>query len=198
LVGLDRRAPWDAAARKQQLDAVLRVRDLFDDMGALVGKLDAAAASTGERLKAIKADDPLATKLSALAKHIEEERKKVVATKEGGDITGEERIREHADHLYGALNGWEGKPATYQLERIDALKHELDDVKKELDALVRTEVQPLGSLLRAHGLPPIELAARDDDDDDEGEEAVSPVAAVKCWRSRGTDCDVPVEADRRR
>ena len=34
--------------------------------------------------------------------------KKIVATKEGGAITGEERIREHLDLLYGAVNGWEG------------------------------------------------------------------------------------------
>jgi hypothetical protein len=63
-------------------------------------------------------------------------KKKIVATKEGGAITGEERIREHAELLYGALMGWEGRPARYQVERIDTLRRELEDVKKELDALV--------------------------------------------------------------
>ena len=30
-------------------------------------------------------------------------RKRIVATKEGGAITGEERLREHTDTLYGAI-----------------------------------------------------------------------------------------------
>ncbi len=54
-----------------------------------------------------------------LAAGSSEARKKIVATKEGGAITGEERLREHADSLYGAILSWEGRPARYQLERID-------------------------------------------------------------------------------
>ena len=70
-----------------------------------------------------------------LAKKLDDIKKKIVATKEGGAITGEERIREHADHLYSALVSWEGKPAQYLLDRTTALQHELDDVRKEFDNL---------------------------------------------------------------
>jgi photosystem II stability/assembly factor-like uncharacterized protein len=198
-VGLDRRAPWNLAARKQQLDAAMRVRELFGDMSALLGKLDGMAASASERLKSLPATDPLAGKLKTLAQKVEEQRKKIVATKEGGAITGEERIREHADHLYGAINSWEGKPATYQVERIEALEHELGDVKKAVETLVQTEVQPLGQLLRARQLPPIAIVAREDDDEiDDGSDRLSAQAAMQCWSSRGTECRFPVEADRRR
>ena len=55
--------------------------------------------------------------LVALDAKLEAVKKKIVATKEGGAITGEERIREHTDHLYGALLSWEGKPAAYLLDR---------------------------------------------------------------------------------
>ena len=58
-----------------------------------------------------------------------------MATKEGGAITGEERLREHADSLYGAILSWEGRPARYQVERIETLERELADVEKEIDAL---------------------------------------------------------------
>ena len=61
-------------------------------------------------------------------------KREVVATKEGGAITGEERIREHLDTVYGALNSWEGKPAAYQVERVDSLRRELADVEKEFEA----------------------------------------------------------------
>ena len=46
---------------------------------------------------------------------------KIVATTEGGAITGEERLREHTDQLYGAIFSYEGKPGDYQIAYIDAL-----------------------------------------------------------------------------
>ena len=57
-------------------------------------------------------------------------RKQIVATTEGGAITGEERLREHTDQLYGAILSYEGKPGDYQIARIDSLRRELDDVQK--------------------------------------------------------------------
>ena len=57
-------------------------------------------------------------------------KKLIVATKEGGAITGEERIREHLDHLYGALAFWEGRPAKYQIDRIEVLDKELGEAAR--------------------------------------------------------------------
>jgi photosystem II stability/assembly factor-like uncharacterized protein len=194
-IDLDRRAPWKLADRKRQFDAAQRISGLFGEMSELIGKLDGAAASADDRLGKLKPKDPLAARIKSLHEKIEQTRKKVVATKEGGAITGEERIREHLDHLYGAVNGWEGRPAKYQLERLDALKHELDDVDKEFETLARTEVAPISELLRARQLAPIELADRDDD---EGDTGMTSESAARCWTSRGTECAVTFEADRRR
>ncbi|HXU74069.1 MAG TPA: sialidase [Polyangia bacterium] len=197
-IDLDRRAPWKIADRKQQFDAAERIAGLFGEMSEIVGKLDGAAAGARDRLSKLGPKDPLADKIKQLSQKIEDTRKKVVATKEGGAITGEERIREHLDHLYGAINGWEGRPARYQLERIDALKHELDDVGKELQLLGKNEIAPIGELLRARHLPPIELVEREGADDDEGETGITSASAERCYRSRGSECQVAVEADRRR
>jgi len=118
-IGLDRRAPWNIGDRKANFEATMRAHALFGQMSDLVDRIDAARKS---------AQGDLAARLDTI-------KKKIVATKEGGAITGEERIREHADHLYSALLSWEGKPAQYLLDRTDALQRELDDVKKEFDAL---------------------------------------------------------------
>ena len=59
-------------------------------------------------------------------------RKQIVATTEGGAITGEERLREHTDQLYGAILSYEGKPADYQIARIDSLRRELADADKRV------------------------------------------------------------------
>jgi hypothetical protein len=78
-----------------------------------------------------------------------------VATTEGGAITGEERIREHTDQLYGSILSYEGKPADYQVAYIDTLKKELDDVVKEFDQVLEKELSSLNNSLKSKGQPVI-------------------------------------------
>jgi hypothetical protein len=160
-VGLDRRAPYDAADRKAQFEAAMRTHALFGEMSTLVDRIEGARGAAQARAAALPANDELAKKLRAIADRLDSVRKEIVATKEGGAITGEERIREHADVLYGALLRWEGRPARYQVERIDALKRELDDVKRQFDGLVVEQVRPLDNVLRSRKMEPIptEVAA---------------------------------------
>src|SRR3989442_15099569 len=102
---------------------------------------------------------PQEGRLAGLATKLEAMKKKIVATKEGGAITGEERIREHTDQLYGALLRYEGKPAEYQEARIGALRRELDDVQREFDQLASTEIKAVDAILRERSLPPIPTTA---------------------------------------
>jgi hypothetical protein len=134
-IGVDRRAPYGAAERKAQFDAVMRAHALFGEMSALVDKIEAARGAAAQRAKTLPASDPQAKAAADAAAKLEEIRKKIVATKEGGAITGEERIREHLDDVYGAMMRWEGKPAAYQVARVEVLRRELADVSKEFDAL---------------------------------------------------------------
>ena len=60
------------------------------------------------------ANDPLQKQLDEAAK-VDEIRKKIVATKEGGAITGEERIREKRCELYGAVGSMKGARLTTML-----------------------------------------------------------------------------------
>jgi photosystem II stability/assembly factor-like uncharacterized protein len=194
-IGLDRRAPYTPAERKQQFDAVMRTHGVFGEMSELCERIDAAQEGAMKK-KGQVGTDPLAQKLSALADKLAEVKKKIVATKEGGAITGEERIREHLDILYGALQQWEGKPAKYQLERIDALKHELDDAKAEFEAIAKKDIQSLNDELIKKKLEPISTVAENEDDDSH-----PPTAeAVRCLLSHGRECeDVAAarESDRR-
>src|SRR5438477_588655 len=102
-IGLDRRATYSVEDRRRNFEAAMQVVALFGDMSTVVDKLDAAQKATAERTGRLPKGDPLAARLAALRDKLEEVRRKIVTTKEGGAITGEERIREHADHLYGAL-----------------------------------------------------------------------------------------------
>ena len=146
-VGLDRRASYTVADRKAQYEAAMRVHALFGDMSALVDRIEAAGKQTAEKAKT--ATGEAAGKLAELGGKIGELKKQIVATKEGGAITGEERLREHADGLYAALLSYEGKPTPYQLARIDVLAKELGEVKAEFEALLYKDGAALGVQLTA-------------------------------------------------
>ena len=137
-IGLDRRAPWNVADRRQHFDAAMKVHALFGEMSDVLERIDSAAAALAQRMKA----QPQEARFAGLAAKLEAMKKKIVATKEGGAITGEERIREHTDHLYSALLSWEGRPARYLLERAEALRRELGDVRAEFEA-VQPQIQTL-------------------------------------------------------
>ena len=151
-VGLDRRATFSEADRRAQYDAVMKAHALFGRASDLLDRINGLRRVTSERAEPLPAADPLRARLTAIAEAADTERKQIVATKEGGAITGEERIREHLDQVYGALNSFEGRPAAYQIARVDALTRELDDVAKAFATLQTTQVEPVNVELRRRGL----------------------------------------------
>ncbi|HEY6221817.1 MAG TPA: sialidase, partial [Candidatus Eisenbacteria bacterium] len=154
-VAVDRRAPYGAAERREQFEAAMAAHALFGDMSALMDRIESARSAALQRAGALPEADALRKRLQAAADRLEEVRKKIVATKEGGAITGEERLREHLDTVYGAILGWEGRPARYQVERVRVLKRELADVQSEFERLVSSELAPLNQELRQRSLEPI-------------------------------------------
>jgi hypothetical protein len=100
---------------------------------------------------ALPESDPLRKSISDFDGKVDGVRKKIVATTEGGAITGEERLREHTDQLYGAILSYEGKPGGYQIAYADALKRELTDATKEFDQLLAKDLPALNESLKAKG-----------------------------------------------
>ena len=156
-IGLDRRAAFTLADRQAQFDAAMRVHTLFGAMTALVGRMNAARAALLERATALPVGDSVGKDLATLEASADALRKQVVATKEGGAITGEERLREHADILYGAIMSWEGRPTAYQLARIDVLAAELAAIARQFDALLKSDLPRLNDTLKSRGLPGIDV-----------------------------------------
>jgi hypothetical protein len=150
-VGLDRRAKFSAADRKSQFDAAMNVHALFDEESALMDRVVSLRKALAQGGGALPEGDPLRKNLSDFDGKVDAVRKKIVATTEGGAITGEERLREHTDQLYGAILSYEGKPGGYQIAYIDALKRELSDVTKEFDQLLAKDLPELNESLKAKG-----------------------------------------------
>src|SRR5438876_613347 len=151
-VGLDRRVKWTVADRKAQYGAAMKVYTLFNDESALFARISGLRAQVAEAGKGGTEKDPLHNKLADFDGKLDELRRRIVATKEGGAITGEERLREHTDQLYGALLSWEGPPSAYQIDNIAAMRAELSDIDAGFAALTARELPALNSVLQKEGL----------------------------------------------
>jgi hypothetical protein len=154
-VGLDRRAKFIEADRKLQFDAAMKVVALFGEESALMDRILFLRGELAKSRATLPEGDALRKNVSDFDGKVDAVRKKIVATTEGGAITGEERLREHTDQLYGALLSYEGKPGDYEISYIDALRKELDDVTKEFEQLLAKELPALNDLLKAKGQPSI-------------------------------------------
>jgi hypothetical protein len=157
-VGLDRRVKFNEEDRKAQYDAALKVRALFGDESALMDRILALRRDVAKAGDPLPEGDALRKTLKDFDGKIDNVRKKIVATTEGGAITGEERLREHTDQLYGAILSFEGRPGDYQLAYIDALRRELTDVTNEFEQLASKELSILNEALKSKGQPEISAA----------------------------------------
>jgi len=153
----DPRAKYGPEDRKAQFDLATRLTGLLNHMSwavdAIVGVRDAAqgrAAKLGEK-------DPLRARLAAFAGQADAIRSKIVATKEGGMITGEERLREYLGGLYGDVNQYAGRPTDSQVARTDVLARELEDVIKDFTQFADKQLPALNADLQKKALPQVKV-----------------------------------------
>ena len=123
-VVLDPRAKFTVEDRRAQFDLVNKLVAQLNHMSWAVDAIVAVRDEASQK------------KMTALAEAVDKIRGKIVATKEGGAITGEERLREFLTGLYGDVNGYEGRPTDQQFARADVLARELENVIHEFQALV--------------------------------------------------------------
>jgi len=167
-VVLDPRAKFTVADRQAQFDLVMKLNGMLNHMSwavdAIVGVRDSAAA----RAAKLAEGDPLRPKLLQISEATDKIRSKIVATKEGGMITGEERLREFlagsSDEggLYGDVSSYEGRPTDSQVARAEALSHELEDVIREFTDLASKQLPDLNRGLQAKKLEPIAMISEED------------------------------------
>ena len=136
-ISLDRRATYSVADRKAQFDAAMQVHALFGEMSKVTSAIERMSMFGQFAPKMFPPSAPELAEITALIGSAQEIRKRIVATKEGGAITGEERLREHTDMLYSSLLGYEGRPGQYLLDRIVVLSDELKAIQAEFGALMQ-------------------------------------------------------------
>ncbi len=158
----DPRSKYTVADRKEQFDLAMKLYSLLGDMSFAVDRINGVRLALDADAAKLPANDPLGTRLQTASQQVDELRKKIVATKEGGAITGEQRLREYLTELYGNVIGYEGRPTQTQVMRTAAIERELQDIAKDFDTWLAKEMTGLNSALAAKQLPPIKVIARAD------------------------------------
>ena len=150
-------APED---RRAQFDLAQKLSGTLADMTFAVERMNGVRQALDERAGKLPARDAFARRLRAAWATVDSLRKKIVATKEGGMITGEERLRENLTDLYSNIVFFDGGPTQTQIERADALARELADVQRGFDAWVIRELAGINTALRGKKLEPIAVITR--------------------------------------
>jgi hypothetical protein len=161
-VVLDPRAKFSVEDRKVQFDLSMKLYDLLAHMTYAVDAIEGVRDAANARMAKLPQKDSLRPQLQQLAGKCDEFRSKIVATKEGGMITGEERIREHIGQVYGSVVGYEGRPTDYQEVRTGALAHELEDVITDFQKLTQRDLSAVNSGLKKKKLEAISVRSEAD------------------------------------
>lgn len=141
----DPRSKHTAADRQAQFDLAMKLYNQLGDMTYTVERINGVRLALLGR--ASRADAATAKRLRDAADEVDTIRRQFVATKEGGMITGEERLRENLTDLYGNVIGYEGRPSDDQVRRADALARESADVARTFDQWLSAKLPSLNDAL---------------------------------------------------
>jgi len=156
----DPRSTHTAQERQAALDLALKMSGTLTDMTFAVERMNGVRQALDERAARLPTGDAVTKRLRAASAAVDAMRKKIVATKEGGMITGEERLRENLTDLYSNIVFYDGGPSQTQIERADALARELADVVRDFDAWTTRDLAGINAVLRSKKLEPIAVLSR--------------------------------------
>jgi hypothetical protein len=153
----DPRTTYTMAERQTQFDLTMKLYNMLDHMSWAVDSIIGIRDAATERASKLPANDPLRQRLTQLATSADKIRSEIVATKEGGAITGEERLREFLTTVYGDVNSYNGPPTAAQVERTVVLGRELEDVIKKFQNQLADQLPGINSALEQKKLEPIQV-----------------------------------------
>jgi photosystem II stability/assembly factor-like uncharacterized protein len=160
-VVVDPRAKSTPQDRDLQRRTVMKLYAMQEHLAYLVAAMTGVRDQARDRT-AKSSDAAVKKQMTDLVQKIEEFRATLVSVKEGGGITGERKLREYVGELYGAVNGYEGKPTQQQLDRVSLLNSQLEDVGKKFQAMSAGDVVNANTALQKASLQPITVLTEAD------------------------------------
>jgi photosystem II stability/assembly factor-like uncharacterized protein len=152
----DPRSKHSAEDRRLQQTTAL---DLYKKLERLTYLVDSATdardqarervGKMGEREKVRKAAEAWATELEGL-------RTSLVSTSDAGWLSGDEKLREELGNLFGAVEGFTGRPSKTQLDRAADLSSQLEAAYTKF-AGISAKLPDLNAELGKKGAKPVEI-----------------------------------------
>ena len=157
----DPRTKSTAADRELQHKTITQLYDMLAQLTYIVDATSELREQVRQR-GAAASDDKLKEQLNKLAQKLEDFRSNLVSVKEGGMITGEKKLRENLGELYGAVNGYSGRPTQSQIESTTVLQKKLDEAGAQFQSIATSQVSPLNTALQGKSLEPLKVVSRED------------------------------------
>jgi photosystem II stability/assembly factor-like uncharacterized protein len=160
----DPRSKTTAADRDLQHKVVTELYDMLAQLTYIVDASSELREQAKQRiaLPAAGSDAGLNGQLNALVKKLEDFRSTLVAIKEGGMITGEKKLRENLGELYGAVNGYSGRPTQSQVESTSLYQKKLAEAGAQFQSIVATQLPALNSRLQGKSVEVLKATSRED------------------------------------
>lgn len=158
----DPRSHYSQQDRDLQQQTVLRLYKELEHLTYVTDAVVDARNQARQRLAQINSGDPAADHLQHLADSMEALRSRLVAVKEGGAITGEEKLREKLGDLYGSINQYDGRPTQSQLDDVQTILGQLNQAEADFQKLMASDLPGINAALTQQKLNPIKVLTRED------------------------------------
>jgi photosystem II stability/assembly factor-like uncharacterized protein len=158
----DPRSKSTTEDRTLQYQTAIKLYHMLEQMTYVVDAMVDLRDRAGQRAQALPPPSAARKQLQSLATSLEDFRSTLVAVKEGGQITGEKKLRENLGELYGGVNGYEGRPTQSQLERMTVLGKQLDAATAKLQSMTTQQLQSVNPALQQEKLEPLALMTQEE------------------------------------
>ncbi len=158
----DPRSTHSAEDRKLQYDTALKLHGMMERLAYVVDSTLGARDALRQRAAALPKGDRLARQAEALAEELNRFHATLVATGEGGWLSGEEQLREKLGQLYGGVNGYEGRPTRSQLDQLDVLAESLSQGAAKLGSFEKGGIAEINKALTARKLEPVVIPTEEE------------------------------------
>lgn len=155
----DTRTTYTADERALQNKTVRRLYDMLADFTFLTERVRVLRDQANARAEKLSGADR--KKVTAFATKLDEQYKTLVSTREGGWLSGEEQLREQIGALYGAVNGYDGRPTESQLAETERVAGELGKKVAWLETASK-ELAEINRTLTAKKLETLTLLSREE------------------------------------
>ncbi|HEX7184422.1 MAG TPA: glycosyl hydrolase [Thermoanaerobaculia bacterium] len=153
----DTRSTHTAEDRALQHESVMKAYKMLERLTYVDDAAVDARGALRQRAEALPKNDKLRKQLEDAATSLDKLHASLVATGEGGWLSGEEQLREKLGTLYGGINAYEGRPTKAQLDQMKVLGGRLDKSAAQLDSIASGEVAAANKALAARKLEPVKV-----------------------------------------